>query len=328
MDQSVRLPTTAHTAMPWRIHAITNDFRIEDVWALPTPGGAEDFPRLLALVESWDRTHASPSVRLLFAIRRGLGAALGLDRDDDGGDAHFRPMYIEAREAAFELVNRTVHGVLHLGWVDDGSGGYRGQLAVLVKPNGRFGHLYLRAIAPFRHVVVYPQLLDALGRRWRQRARQLEVPDDVRALSTLAEVDYADAFLVPTAARPDWTAERWARAVLEDAPAAQRARLVAGWTALGLKVIPGRSESILGWQLRRYQPDVVLLGADSRVGMPGELLFAVRPEGLLFATFVHFDAAVTRAVWTGVAPTHVRVVRELLDSAAATATVREAAAAG
>jgi hypothetical protein len=29
----------------WRIHALTRDFRLEDVWALPTPGGPDDFPR-------------------------------------------------------------------------------------------------------------------------------------------------------------------------------------------------------------------------------------------------------------------------------------------
>ena len=35
----MRLPNTAHTSQPWRIHEITGDFRLEDVWALPTPGG-------------------------------------------------------------------------------------------------------------------------------------------------------------------------------------------------------------------------------------------------------------------------------------------------
>ena len=33
------LPDTAHTSRPWRIHELTRDFRLEDVWALPTPGG-------------------------------------------------------------------------------------------------------------------------------------------------------------------------------------------------------------------------------------------------------------------------------------------------
>jgi hypothetical protein len=45
--QRMRLPNTAHTSGPWRIHELTRDFRLEDVWALPTPGGPDDFPRLV-----------------------------------------------------------------------------------------------------------------------------------------------------------------------------------------------------------------------------------------------------------------------------------------
>ena len=71
-------------------------------------------------------------------------------------------MYLAQREAAFEIANKTVHGVLHLGWVPDGSGGYRGQMAVLVKPNGRLGRAYMAAIAPFRYAVVYPLMLRAI----------------------------------------------------------------------------------------------------------------------------------------------------------------------
>lgn len=41
----MRLPNIAHTARPRRIHALARDFRLEDVWALPTPGGPGDFPR-------------------------------------------------------------------------------------------------------------------------------------------------------------------------------------------------------------------------------------------------------------------------------------------
>ena len=40
----MRLPNTAHTSRPWRIHEFARDFRLEDVWALPTPGGPGRFP--------------------------------------------------------------------------------------------------------------------------------------------------------------------------------------------------------------------------------------------------------------------------------------------
>jgi hypothetical protein len=60
-----------------------------------------------------------------------------------------------------------MHGVLHLGWVPDRSGGYRAQMAVLVKPNGLLGTAYMAAIRPFRHLIVYPALLRTIEREWR-----------------------------------------------------------------------------------------------------------------------------------------------------------------
>jgi len=194
-----RLPRNAHTERPWRIHELTGEFRLEDVWALPTPGGPEDFPRLLRLMASFSPSRSSPVVRLLFALRWKIGALLGWDgrhtdtssgqptlrtrlphdlRDGPSGpDARpFTSLYLTGDEWAFEIVNRTVHGVLHLAWVDDGRGGHRGQMAVLVKPNGRFGAGYMAAITPFRHAIVYPRMLREIGRQWRARS-----PDDPRA---------------------------------------------------------------------------------------------------------------------------------------------------
>jgi hypothetical protein len=337
---SGRLDRTAHTRQPWRIHAIAKDFRLEDVWALPARGGPEDFPRLLSLIRSLDPAETSPVVRALFAVRWQLGAWLGMDRSDAGLDARveslrtrlpddlvgdtdpaipetlpFRPLYLTDREAAFEIANTTMHGVMHVGWVPDEAGGYRGQMAVLVKPNGLVGRAYMAAIAPFRHVVVYPQLLRSVSRRWRPGAEQVAAPESIRASSTLPRVDYADTFLMDTSAHPDWTARSWAREILEGAPATTRAELLAGWSALGLKSTDS-GESVLGWEIRRQTPESVLLARDSRIGMPGELLFALSPEGLQFATFVYHRTAATRVVWAAVQGTHVRTVLDLLDRAA------------
>ena len=62
-----------------------------------------------------------------------------------------------------------MHGVLHVGWVPDGTGGYRGQMAVLVKRSGLFGTAYMAAIRPFRHLIVYPAMLRQIGQEWRAR---------------------------------------------------------------------------------------------------------------------------------------------------------------
>ncbi len=72
-------------------------------------------------------------------------------------------------EWAAEIANRTMHGVLHLGWVPIGEGRYRGQMAVLVKPNGLQGRAYMAAIRPFRHLIVYPSMLRRIERVWNGR---------------------------------------------------------------------------------------------------------------------------------------------------------------
>jgi len=143
--------------------------------------------------------------------------------------------------------------------------------------------------------------------------RQIAVPAAVRALSTLERVDYADTFRVELADVRSRTAEDWARAVLEDAPPAVRGQLLSGWSSLGLKV--GRG-SVLGWHVRSSTPDVLLLGAGSWIGMPGELLFKRERSGLLFATFVRHGSPAARALWGRVERVHVATVRRLLAAVA------------
>lgn len=198
---SGRLPNTAQESLPWRIHEIVPDFTLEDVWALPVEGGADDFPRLLELGTSLDPANAeSLPARFLWRVRDRLGAWFDLGRishPDDGTDAlaipgadqtslaerlpddlraatwdhdfgalPFRPLYRTDTEAAAEISNRTVHGVMHLGWVHQRDGRYRGQMAVYVKPRGRFGTAYMAFIKPFRYAIVYPALLRQIERRW------------------------------------------------------------------------------------------------------------------------------------------------------------------
>jgi Protein of unknown function (DUF2867) len=192
----MRLPNSAHTSRPWRIHELTPDFKLEDVWALPTPGGPDDFPRLVEGVASGDPSHGSTgAARVLWAIRLKLGELLGWDEPEAGVGARvptlrdrlppdlreapkgpdvasvgFSSIYLLDDEWAAEIANRTVHGVLHLGWVRDDTGAHRGQMAVLVKPNGALGSAYLCAIRPFRHRIVYPAMLRRIERGWQAQS--------------------------------------------------------------------------------------------------------------------------------------------------------------
>ena len=191
----LRLAKTTHTSRPWRIHDLVRDFRLEDVWALPIHGGAGDFPRLVELAASTDpaRSSARP-VRALFALRWKIGELLHWDGPDRGVGSRvptlrdrlpadlrdagrgprldslpFSSLYLLDDEWAAEIANGTMHGVMHLGWVPDGSGAYRGEMAVYVKPNGLLGTAYMEAIRPFRHLVVYPLMLREWGRLWAAR---------------------------------------------------------------------------------------------------------------------------------------------------------------
>jgi hypothetical protein len=182
---------------------------VEDVWALPVHGGAEDFQRLIDRMASFDPadTESLPA-RVLWRLRDRLGKRFGLGRisapvgsggdqaagklpipgttetslagrlpddlrntaaDVDFGAVPFVPLYRTDDEFAAEVSNQTVHGVLHLAWVDQGEGRYQGQMAVYVKPRGALGKGYMALIRPFRHRVVYPALMRQMERVWNAR---------------------------------------------------------------------------------------------------------------------------------------------------------------
>jgi hypothetical protein len=200
----MRLSNSEHEAHAWRIDEIAPDFRLEDVWALPARGGREDFATLREVIASLDPAHAeSRATRALFGMRHRLGRWLRLDgaprppvvlddtestlsarlpedlrntatgprirSTDLEGLVDFKPLYRTDVEWATELSNRTVHAVMHLAWVDQGEGLYRGQMGVYVKPRGRLGAAYMAAIAPFRHRIVYPALMREIERAWNAR---------------------------------------------------------------------------------------------------------------------------------------------------------------
>jgi hypothetical protein len=207
-----RVPNSTLESRPWRIREIVPDFTLEDVWALPVEGSADEFSTLLEVGGSLDPAHAdSGATRFLWQLRDRLGDWFGLGRirvpaggdpgaaggklpipgttetslagrvpadlrataaDLDFGSLPFTPLYRTDVEAAAEVSNQTVHGVMHLAWVDQGDGRYQGQMAVYVKPRGRFGRGYMALIKPFRYWIVYPALMQQFERAWNRRARR------------------------------------------------------------------------------------------------------------------------------------------------------------
>src|SRR6266516_2267799 len=85
MSATQRLPDSAHTSRPWRIHELTPDFRLEDVWELPGQGDHGDFPRVVDLIASLDPEQSSSrAARVLWATRWKIGELLGWDDEDAG----------------------------------------------------------------------------------------------------------------------------------------------------------------------------------------------------------------------------------------------------
>jgi hypothetical protein len=201
----MRLPNAVHESGPWRIREIAADFELEDVWELPVEGRAEDFETALRLLAESDPAHAdSRAVRFLWDLRDRLGRWFDLGRistsaaesggglpipgtdetslagrlPDDLRDTvagvelpavPFVPLYRTDDEFAAEVSNQTVFGVMHLAWADQGGERFKMQMAVYVKPRGRFGRAYMALIKPFRYWIVYPALLRQTERTWSAR---------------------------------------------------------------------------------------------------------------------------------------------------------------
>jgi hypothetical protein len=200
----VRLPNSVHKSHPWVISQIAPDFKLLDAWALPVYGGPDDLESVREVIASFDPTESgSATSNALFAIRLLIGRLLGWDDPDkkraipgcvettlrdrlpenlrgsaDDSEVSskmqrvaggFNAVYRTDKEWAAEISNSTVHGVLHLAWVDQGDGGYRAQMGVYVKPRGLLGEAYMKLISPFRHLIVYPALMRQIERAWQRR---------------------------------------------------------------------------------------------------------------------------------------------------------------
>lgn len=201
----MRRPDADHLDRPWRVHAEASDFDLLDVWRFPVRARAEvpleAFLDFFAESQARMQQGASPAA-LLFRLRAALGRLLGWDRPADeaareGGEERSAgttspegasglplvPVYRTPEETLFELENRTVHALLHLGRVRvDAAGDWSPQLAVYVRPRGGLGRVYMAVISPFRHGVVYPALMRAARRDWPVHARARGWPEgSVRA---------------------------------------------------------------------------------------------------------------------------------------------------
>jgi uncharacterized protein DUF2867 len=334
--RQMRLPKTAHTSRPWRVHEFTGDFELEDVWELPTPGGRDDLARLVQLTVRLSDGYEYPAVfRALFTLRWKIGKLFGWDEADAGvgervpslrerlppdllegprgpdlhavpgrrevdGPPIFVSLYQTRDEWVAEYASKTVHSLQHIGWVpDDSGGGYHAQMAVLVKPNGWLGKAYMAAVKPFRYALVYPMLLRFFGRQWQapDRVRRVSVTDPIAAAR---RSDYADAFELRLEGPDRCSPEEWVRAGVDATPA---------W----IKRIAGHADGLGSARIAESDADVVVLEDSDPLMDTAMVGRNVEPGRRVLTTVLRYRRPLlARAVWALVGILHRRTARQVV----------------
>jgi hypothetical protein len=139
------------------------------------------------------------------------------------------------------------------------------------------------------------------------------VPESVRALSSLPGIDYADQFTLSTDVRA--TPEQWARAMFGDVPSA--AELLIWRGLLGLRLRQGRPPfTVAGWQIGERGEDWIRLEAASWF-LTANLVVRADGAGVWLGTFLHYDRRLGHGLWPPLSALHRRLVPGLLRDAAA-----------
>ncbi|MEP4094276.1 DUF2867 domain-containing protein [Reichenbachiella sp.] len=191
----MRISISSHSTQPWKVHQLLNDFRIEDAWQLPISIKESDSidDVLSTFVLAIGQIGKTGLAGQLFKLRNWLGRVFHWEEEalpretvkpgliknryaklekiapenlPKGGFDHFNLVYQLPTESLLEIENKTVQAAVHFGKVKS-ENNYSAQMTIYVKPNGYFGQLYMLIIKPFRHFIVYPTLLKAVGKAWR-----------------------------------------------------------------------------------------------------------------------------------------------------------------
>jgi Protein of unknown function (DUF2867) len=142
--------------------------------------------------------------------------------------------------------------------------------------------------------------------------REGTVPECVRALGSLPEIDYADLFTLRTTVEA--APERWAQAMFGNVPSPAE-RLI--WRGLlGLRLARGRSPATVGgWRIGGRGADWIRLEAAS-ASLTCNLVVQTAEGRVSLATFLHYDRRLGRAVWPPLSAIHRRLVPGVLRGAA------------
>ncbi|GAA0984281.1 hypothetical protein GCM10009555_057710 [Acrocarpospora macrocephala] len=139
------------------------------------------------------------------------------------------------------------------------------------------------------------------------------IPESIRALSSLSRIDYVDYFTLSTDA--DATPEQWARAMFGDVPSAAEQLI---WRVLlGFRLSLGRSpDTVAGWHIAERGEDWIRLEATSWF-LTGNLLVQATDGQVSLGTFLRYDRRLGHSVWPPLSAVHRLLVPGVLRDAAA-----------
>ncbi len=135
-----------------------------------------------------------------------------------------------------------------------------------------------------------------------------EIPESLRAISSLPDIDYADRFTLATDV--DTPPERWARAMFGDVPSVAEV-FIWRWL-LGLRLSRGRSPATVGgWRVGGRGEDWIRLETASR-SLSANLLVQTAEGRVTWTTCLHYDRRWGRILWTPASAVHRRLVPGVL----------------
>jgi len=150
------------------------------------------------------------------------------------------------------------------------------------------------------------------------------IPEEVRFFATLEDANYADLFTATTYGAADWSAEQWARALLEETPAGRSAPVL--WRLLGLRLGPTPStDHVQGWKIADGGDGWIRIGTTSWC-MTAHAVVTVDGPRVSLALFIRHDRPEAALIWNAVSPLHRRGVPVMLRQALSIHVARGSAA--
>ncbi|WP_202805840.1 hypothetical protein [Actinopolymorpha alba] len=139
------------------------------------------------------------------------------------------------------------------------------------------------------------------------------LPADIRSLSSLTKIDYADHLSYPTSINA--TAERWARTMFGNIPDFAERLIWKGCLRLRLSPTPS-PDTAGGWRIAAREPDWIRLEAASWF-LTGNLVVTASHGQASLTTCIRFEHPFGRVVWGALGPLHRLISPGFLPDAAA-----------